>query len=306
MRSRSKRQAAVRIAKRFLQLRLAKDLPKDVERYVKEVKRDNPGYDDAKAWATAWSIYCKNNSPDSPHCKKPKGDYFPGKKATSWQLSPEDLQNQVNAVVRRLSQSKPELGVPLRGLVADPQAIRKVQEMGLVEAERGVLYIKEPAFSRYLSKVGKRAAISNQDMKRAMQLLVGPGFGAPGLTMKEASAWLVKDGMSPQEAFLAVKAGAQLARGQGIEVRASGQVQIFDDPAENTAAMKVLKYMLYQGPEGTPVLYEEIAPMLKGHRNLWGELTAKGFVDSRRMEGEAMALLHKRRPNDWKLLGIRG
>jgi len=47
---------------------VAVNVPKDVERYVKEVKDKNPGYTDAQAWATAWSIYCKNKNPDSPHC----------------------------------------------------------------------------------------------------------------------------------------------------------------------------------------------------------------------------------------------
>ena len=60
--------------------KMAKNLPTDVERYVKEVKESNPDYDDAKTWATAWSIYCKNKNPDSPHCQKDSSEYF--KKAT--------------------------------------------------------------------------------------------------------------------------------------------------------------------------------------------------------------------------------
>lgn len=50
------------------------NVPKDVERYVKNVKDKNPGYTDAQAWATAWSIYCENKNPDSPHCEQ--GHYF--------------------------------------------------------------------------------------------------------------------------------------------------------------------------------------------------------------------------------------
>ena len=59
-------------------LKEAKNLPPKVEKYVKQVKEENPDYDDAKAWATAWSIYCKHVNNDSPHCKQKPGDYFGG------------------------------------------------------------------------------------------------------------------------------------------------------------------------------------------------------------------------------------
>ena len=52
------------------------DIPADVERYVKEIKDGNPGYDDAQAWATAWSRYCKYKNPGSDHCKMDTNDYF--------------------------------------------------------------------------------------------------------------------------------------------------------------------------------------------------------------------------------------
>jgi len=57
----------------------AKDLPKDVERYVQEGK--DKGMDEDKAWAIAWSRYCKYKNPGSDHCKKDKSDYFAGRKA---------------------------------------------------------------------------------------------------------------------------------------------------------------------------------------------------------------------------------
>jgi hypothetical protein len=47
----------------------AVNIPKSVDRYHDEVKKSNPGYSEEQAWATAWSIYCKNKNPDSPHCK---------------------------------------------------------------------------------------------------------------------------------------------------------------------------------------------------------------------------------------------
>jgi hypothetical protein len=57
---------AVRVAARYLS---AGNIPKKVEELVKEVKDGNPGYTDAQAWATAWSIYCKSVDPESAHCK---------------------------------------------------------------------------------------------------------------------------------------------------------------------------------------------------------------------------------------------
>lgn len=53
----------------------AKNLPKSVERYVKEHKEQ--GMDEGKAWAIAWSRYCQFKNPDSPHCKQK--DYFPNR-----------------------------------------------------------------------------------------------------------------------------------------------------------------------------------------------------------------------------------
>jgi len=54
--------------------RRAKNLPKDVERYVKEHKEQ--GNDESYSWALAWSRYCRKN-PDSGHCKQ--DEYFTGK-----------------------------------------------------------------------------------------------------------------------------------------------------------------------------------------------------------------------------------
>jgi hypothetical protein len=55
-------------------------MPKKVDEYFKKVKKSNPEYDDSKAWATAWSIYCRDN-PDSKHCHKKK--YFKNNKKSS-------------------------------------------------------------------------------------------------------------------------------------------------------------------------------------------------------------------------------
>jgi hypothetical protein len=52
------------------------NLPKDVERYVKEHKEQ--GVPEDKAWAIAWSRYCKYKNPGSDHCKMETSEYFPG------------------------------------------------------------------------------------------------------------------------------------------------------------------------------------------------------------------------------------
>lgn len=56
----------------------AKDLPKNVERYVQEGL--DQGMDESKAWAIAWSRYCKYKEPGSPHCQMNTSEYFPNQK----------------------------------------------------------------------------------------------------------------------------------------------------------------------------------------------------------------------------------
>jgi hypothetical protein len=51
-------------------------MPSPVDKYFKQIKKDNPSYDDAQAWATAWSIYCKYKNPGSPSCHMPTDEYF--------------------------------------------------------------------------------------------------------------------------------------------------------------------------------------------------------------------------------------
>ena len=83
---RTSRQHSIRVANANRKLRTvmlpflksAKNLPPKVEKYVKQIEKDNPDYDEAKVWATAWSLYCKHVNNDSPHCKKSPGDYFSG------------------------------------------------------------------------------------------------------------------------------------------------------------------------------------------------------------------------------------
>lgn len=79
-----------RVAARF-EASQDKAAPEQVDRYFKEVKKDNPSYDDSQAWATAWSIYCAHKNPSSPSCHQ--DSYFPGKKASApdWKEVAEKL-----------------------------------------------------------------------------------------------------------------------------------------------------------------------------------------------------------------------
>lgn len=71
----------------------AKDLPPDVERYVQEGV--SKGMPEDKAWAIAWSRYCKYKNPDSEHCQKGPSGYFKGRKA--------DVEALAGVVARRAS-----------------------------------------------------------------------------------------------------------------------------------------------------------------------------------------------------------
>jgi hypothetical protein len=57
-----------------------RDVPKYVHDKVKEIKKKQK-IDDSKAWAVAWSIFCKYKKPGDVHCQKPAGEYFKGRKA---------------------------------------------------------------------------------------------------------------------------------------------------------------------------------------------------------------------------------
>lgn len=56
-------------------------MPKKVDEIKKKVQKQNPSYDESKAWATAWSIYCKHVNPESDSCKRPPSGYLKKKKS---------------------------------------------------------------------------------------------------------------------------------------------------------------------------------------------------------------------------------
>jgi hypothetical protein len=71
-------------------------MPSPVDKYFDQIKEKNPSYSDEQAWATAWSIFCKN-TPGSSHCHKPPSEYLRGKEAAS-----ADFTKRYNRLVEDL------------------------------------------------------------------------------------------------------------------------------------------------------------------------------------------------------------
>lgn len=104
--------SATKIARAWI-LKTAKDLPADVERYVEEGKES--GMDEGKAWAIAWSRFCKYKNPGSDHCKQNPSDYFKGREASTHKEAGKVVY--VGAMLEKpqtlLSWWKSHVGVPL-------------------------------------------------------------------------------------------------------------------------------------------------------------------------------------------------
>lgn len=83
------------------------NLPKDVERYVREAKEADPGIDEGKAWAIAWSRFCKYKSPGDDHCKQGPEGYFKGKKAMSSMFSDARIDRLAAKVIERMQGKLP-------------------------------------------------------------------------------------------------------------------------------------------------------------------------------------------------------
>lgn len=98
-----------------------RDIPKTVERYVKE--HLDQGYDESKAWAIAWSRFCKFKYPDSDRCQQ--DEYLPnqGVKSASW----EDTLIKIGTLV-------PELRDDIRNVLAKESPYRferRLRDKGL-------------------------------------------------------------------------------------------------------------------------------------------------------------------------------
>lgn len=107
----------------------AKDLPADVERYVKEIKESQPGKDDSYYWAVAWSRYCKYKEPGSEHCKQ--DNYFPGREASTSTRSTKMSDQQLRNKIIRLAHKNPELRghlLPILASTEEPSGERMIAD----------------------------------------------------------------------------------------------------------------------------------------------------------------------------------
>jgi len=85
-------------------------IPNDVERYVREIRRQSPHYTEAQLWATAWSRYCRYKKPGSPHCHKTsRTRYFAGKKERT-PLSRRKQKRSARSMRRRRYHANGECG----------------------------------------------------------------------------------------------------------------------------------------------------------------------------------------------------
>jgi hypothetical protein len=90
-------------------LKYAVDLPADVERYVEE--GTDAGMPEDKAWAVAWSRYCKYKNPESEHCQMNKSEYFPGRKAKferGVSMTVDEVAEVVGPEFKEMNEDPPE------------------------------------------------------------------------------------------------------------------------------------------------------------------------------------------------------
>jgi hypothetical protein len=69
-----------------------RDVPDYVSKKVEEIKEKQKEEDEGKAWAVAWSIYCKYKDPKSKHCKKTKDEYFPSRSKKAYESRDEEVK----------------------------------------------------------------------------------------------------------------------------------------------------------------------------------------------------------------------
>lgn len=110
----------------------AKDLPKSVERYVQEGK--DSGMDEGKAWAIAWSRYCKYKNPGSPRCHQ--DDYFQGRKASRAPECPREVvkknlvlfEKSIKPVVADARSALQDLGYKINKEYSEDEAFAEAGE----------------------------------------------------------------------------------------------------------------------------------------------------------------------------------
>jgi hypothetical protein len=82
-------------------------MPSPVDKYYKQIRKENPSYSEEQAWATAWSVFCKHKDPGSSHCHKSPSEYLKGKSAATL-LREFEYSILIRRVASKYAMSLPE------------------------------------------------------------------------------------------------------------------------------------------------------------------------------------------------------
>lgn len=215
-------------------IREAVDLPKSVERYVKEHK--DKGMEESKAWAVAWSRYCKYRNPGSPRCKQDEYFHGEGKKNASYELSDDELR----AAVIRLAHERPEFR---NKLVPALQATK-------VAVKRGdVVYLPKSINAHLTDDVVPKGSYTVTNTGPDEVTLMSRGAGQPrGYLVRksdlEAVTRVAAKGMSWEQCLkVAASAGGPVALCRSIYKRQKGKSASMDKTAQVLAAADDLTHV---------------------------------------------------------------
>lgn len=216
-------------------------IPPSVERYYQETKVQNPDMPEPKAWAIAWSRYCKYKAPDSGHCRLSRADYFPGRGGKgsdeTMKKNPHKINDpEIASLLAWLSDPsrRPEQYDPFR---QDYQAAMRAQELGLIELD---LVPAAPGHGRYrLTKKGAQMIQSGHAMKNPAKIIPFPVGGRRGVAANV-------NPMGP-----AMDTQLRLRQALGDEVA----VHIVEPGSELAVSFEPGTLVIYPGPaahDGTP------------------------------------------------------
>ena len=79
------------------------NIPQYVHDKVEEIMANQKEKDEGKAWAVAWSIWCKYKKPNSPHCQKETSDYFPSRKASDYDKEVKKVTQKIGRALDKIT-----------------------------------------------------------------------------------------------------------------------------------------------------------------------------------------------------------
>lgn len=143
-------------------LHLAKDLPKSVERYVQEGL--DKGMDESKAWAIAWSRYCKYKEPGSPHCQMETSEYLPnqGKTAAGGNMTRGYLELLMKEAARTYGYSVAQKGPMFFSVINKGSGLKVV---GSVKTGTLEMYPIDAQSPFELIKKGELTGVPSEDLQ---------------------------------------------------------------------------------------------------------------------------------------------